>query len=77
MNSNEPLTEIEAGLTDYHRRTYDHTLACLQTDAEGRDMLDQHLDVDPLLMDRPPGRRSKVDADNLLRILDELERREG
>lgn len=32
-------------------------------------------ELDPLLLDRPPSRRSKVYADRLLSILDELERR--
>ena len=34
-------------------------------------------DIDPCLLDRLPRRRSKTDADNLLRILDEIARRDG
>lgn len=41
------------------------------------DFDDIDLAVDPLLMDRPPQRRSGKDANRLLSILDELERREG
>ena len=38
-------------------------------------LVDEHArrDADPIL-DHPPARRSKVDADRLLRILDELEK---
>jgi len=39
------------------------------------DSADSDHELDPLLMDRPPSRRSKIDADRLLSILDELEQR--
>jgi hypothetical protein len=71
--NNPPKNELDAGLTDYQRRTADHTLACMTTGPDGRDILDS---FDPCLLDRPPGRRSKVDADRLLSILNELERRD-
>lgn len=36
---------------------------------------DEDFGGDPLLLDRLPARRSKVDADRLLRLLDELAER--
>ena len=73
------LLEIEGLLTadqrrpltiDKHQQLRDSLLAAVTDD-------DLDDDIDPCLLDRLPSRRSQTDADNLLRILDEIERREG
>ena len=73
------LLEIEGLLTadqrrtltiDKHQQLRDSLLVAVSDD-------DLDDDIDPCLLDRLPRRRSKTDADNLLRILDEIERREG
>lgn len=56
MNDDETLVEIDILVSSDERRT---------------DATDE-FDGDPLLLDRAPAIRSKVDADRLLRILDEL-----
>ena len=75
----KPLTEIEAMLTadqrrpltiDKHQQLRDSLLAAVTDD-------DLDDDIDPCLLDRLPRRRSQTDADNLLRILDEIARRDG
>jgi hypothetical protein len=79
-----PLTEIEAGLPDYQRRTtiddHAHFLRCISTDERGLDEIDREIDedFDDLVVVDPyevhaPSRRSDKDLGEFLSLIDSLE----
>lgn len=78
MRHNRPLTELDAGITDFQRRTVNdqlHFQRSISTDSHGFDEIDRELDemieVDPYNRE-PSSRKSDASLGRLLAILDNL-----